>query len=154
MCHNFLFRNQQCGTPTDTLRSTKTVYIVSVDVASSLLIASEHDARSRNQKFLYIAVLWEVTPRYIAEIFRQWAHSSTLTMVYIYIYAVQQDVYGCETWSLILREEHRLRGFENRVLRRIFGPKRDGVTGERRKLHNEELNDLYCSSDIIRVIES
>ena len=60
-------------------------------------------------------------------------------------------LYGCETWSLTLREEHRLRVFENRVLRRIFGPKRDVVTGEWRKLHNEKLNDLYCSSDIVRV---
>jgi hypothetical protein len=47
-------------------------------------------------------------------------------------------LYGCETWSLTLREEHRLRVFENRVLRRIFGPKRDEMTGEWRKLHNEE----------------
>jgi len=54
-------------------------------------------------------------------------------------------LYGCETWSLTLREERRLKLFENRVLRRIFGPKRDEVTGEWRKLHNEELNDLYCS---------
>jgi hypothetical protein len=53
-----------------------------------------------------------------------------------------------------LREEHRLRVFENRVLRRIFGPKRDGLTGERRKFHNEELNDLYCSPNIVRVIKS
>ena len=52
-----------------------------------------------------------------------------------------------------MREEYRLRVFENRVLRRIFGPKRDGVTGEWRKLHNEELNDLYCSPDIVRVIK-
>ena len=51
-------------------------------------------------------------------------------------------LYGCETWSLTLKEEHRLRLFENRALRRIFGPKRDGVLGEWRKLHNEELNDL------------
>ena len=51
-------------------------------------------------------------------------------------------LYGCETWSLILREECRLKVFENRVLRRIFGPKRDDVRGEWRKLHNEELNDL------------
>jgi hypothetical protein len=51
-------------------------------------------------------------------------------------------LYGCETWSVTLREEHRLRVFENGVLRRIFGPKRDGVTGEWRRLHNEELNDL------------
>ena len=63
-------------------------------------------------------------------------------------------LYGCETWSLTLREECRLRVFENRVLRRIFGPKREGVTGEWRKLHNEELNDLYCSPNIVRVIKS
>jgi len=52
-------------------------------------------------------------------------------------------LYGCEIWSLILREEDRIRVFENRALRRIFGPKRDEVTREGRKLHNEELNDLY-----------
>jgi hypothetical protein len=52
-------------------------------------------------------------------------------------------LYGCETWSLTLREEHRLRVFENRVLRRIFGPKRYRVTGGWRNLHNEELHDLY-----------
>ena len=57
-------------------------------------------------------------------------------------------------WSLTLREEHKLRVFENRVLWRIFGPERDGVTGEWRKLHNEELNDLYCSPNIVRVIKS
>ena len=63
-------------------------------------------------------------------------------------------LYGCETWSLILREERRLRVFENRVLRKVFGPKGDEVTGERRKLHNEELSDLYCSLNIVRVIKS
>jgi hypothetical protein len=55
--------------------------------------------------------------------------------------------------SLTLREEHRLRVFENRVLRRIFGPKRDGVTGEWRKLHNKELHDLYSWPSIIRIIK-
>ena len=58
-------------------------------------------------------------------------------------------LYGCETWSFTLREERRLKMFENRVLRRIFGPKRDEVTGECRKLHNEELNDLYFSPNIV-----
>ena len=57
-------------------------------------------------------------------------------------------LYGCETWSFTLREERRLRLFENRVLRKIFGPSRDKVTGEWRKLHNKELNDLYCSPNI------
>jgi hypothetical protein len=63
-------------------------------------------------------------------------------------------LYGCETWSLTLREEHRLRAFENRALRGIFGPKRDEVTGEWRKLHNEELHILYSSPNIIRQIKS
>jgi hypothetical protein len=63
-------------------------------------------------------------------------------------------LYGCETWSLTFREEHRLRVFENRVPRRIFGPKRDEVTGEWRKLNNGELHNLYSSPDIIRQIKS
>jgi hypothetical protein len=74
-------------------------------------------------------------------------------------------LYGCETWSLTFREKRRLRVFENMMLRRIFGPKRDEVTGEWRKLHNEELNDLYwlvivllsdlyCSPDIFRMVKS
>jgi hypothetical protein len=63
-------------------------------------------------------------------------------------------LYGCETWSLTLREEHRVRVFENRVLRRIFGPKRDEVTGTWRKLHNEELHGLYSSPSIVRVIKA
>jgi hypothetical protein len=63
-------------------------------------------------------------------------------------------LYGCETWSLTLREEHRLRVFENRVLRRIFGPKKDEVTGEWRKLHNEELYNLYSSPDISMQVKS
>jgi hypothetical protein len=62
-------------------------------------------------------------------------------------------LYGCETWSLTLREKRRLREFENIVLR-LFGTKKDEVTVERRKLNNEELNDLYCSPNIIRVIKS
>jgi hypothetical protein len=63
-------------------------------------------------------------------------------------------LYGCETWSLTLREEHRLRVFENKVLRRTFGLTRDEVTGEWRKLHNKELHDLYSSRSIIRITKS
>ena len=62
-------------------------------------------------------------------------------------------LYGCETWSLIVREERSLRVFEGRVLRRICVPKRDEVTGEWRKLYNEELNELYFLPNIVRVIK-
>jgi hypothetical protein len=63
-------------------------------------------------------------------------------------------LYGCETWSRTIREERRLSVFENRVLRRIFGPKRDEVTGGWRKLHNEELHNFCCSPSGIRMIKS
>jgi hypothetical protein len=62
-------------------------------------------------------------------------------------------LYGCETWSLILREERRLRVFENRVLRSVFSPKRDKVTGEWRKLYNEGLSDLYSLPNIVQVVK-
>ena len=63
-------------------------------------------------------------------------------------------LYRCETWSLTSREERRLRVFENRVLRRVFGPKRDEETGEWSKLHKEELRDLYSLPNIVRVVKS
>jgi hypothetical protein len=63
-------------------------------------------------------------------------------------------LYGCETMPFALKDEHRLRVFENRVLRGIFGPKRDDVTGKWRKLHNENIHDLYFSRNIVRVIKS
>jgi len=63
-------------------------------------------------------------------------------------------LYGCEAWSLTLREERKLMVFENMVLRRIFGPRRDEVMGKWRRLHNEELSDLYSSPNIVRVIKS
>jgi len=78
-----------------------------------------------------------------------------LYIFFIYITIILPVVlYGCETWSLTRREERKLRVFENIVLRRIFGPTRDEVTREWRRLHNEELNDLYSSPSIVRVIKS
>jgi hypothetical protein len=76
--------------------------------------------------------------------------------MYVYFYSLHDSdsyvsiivLYGCETWSLTLREKRKLRVFENKVLSRIFGPRRDEVTGEWRRLHNEELNGLYCSPNI------
>jgi hypothetical protein len=65
-------------------------------------------------------------------------------------YSTTIALYGCETWSFTLREEFRLKKFDIRVLRRIFGPSRDEVTGECRKLHNEELHNLFSSQNIIR----
>jgi len=83
--------------------------------------------------------------------------SSTLLSIYLKIKKYRNIIlpvflYGCETWLFTLREERRLRVFENRVLRRIFGPNRDEVRREREKLYNEELNDLNCSPNIFRVI--
>jgi hypothetical protein len=79
----------------------------------------------------------------------------TIIMEHIYrIIILPVVLYGCETWSLTLREERRLRVLENRVLRRVFGPKRDEVSGEWRKLYNEELNDLYSLPNIVRVVKS
>jgi len=72
----------------------------------------------------------------------------------IYRTVILPGVYGCKTWSLTLREERGLKVLENRVLRRIFGSRRDEVTREWRKLHNEELNGLYSSPNIVRVIKS
>jgi hypothetical protein len=72
----------------------------------------------------------------------------------IYRTIILPVLFRCETWSLTLKEERRLRVFENRMLGRIFGPKRDEVTGEWRKLHTEELNGLYSLPNIVRVIKS
>jgi len=72
----------------------------------------------------------------------------------LFLLSIEGSSYGCETWSLTLREERKLRVFENMVLRRIFGHGRDEVTGEWRRLHNEELNDFYSSPNVVRVIKS
>ena len=82
---------------------------------------------------------------------------SLLRVIFLSVLAViilPVVLYGCETWSLTLREKRRLRVFEKRVLRRVFGPNRDEVTGEWRKLHNEELSDLYSLHNFVRVVKT
>jgi hypothetical protein len=86
-------------------------------------------------------------PQYTAPYFRK------PQIQILYAYTRGYVLYGCEAWSLTLREERRLKMFENRVLGRFFRPKRDEVTGEWRKLHNEELNDLYSLPNIVRVVK-
>jgi hypothetical protein len=81
-------------------------------------------------------------------------HFRIYLCVFNYVSNFSVVLHWCETWSLTLREEHRLRVFENRVLRRIFGPRRDEMTGDWRKLHNEELHNFYSSSNIIRMKKS
>jgi hypothetical protein len=81
------------------------------------------------------------------------SHIKKLKIKLLKIVILPVVLYGCETWSLTLGEEHRLRVFENRVLRKIFGPKRE-EDGSWRKLHNDELHSVYCSPNIVRVIKS
>jgi len=92
---------------------------------------------------------------FCTEFLGEWWLLSKNLKIKIYGTIILPDVlYGCEAWSVTLREKRKLRVIENMVLRRIFGPRRDEVTEEWRRLHNEELNDLYSSPNIVRVIKS
>jgi len=91
----------------------------------------------------------DVSPQTLFDIVVSWLKTKIYRTIILSLV-----LYGCETWSLTLREERRLRVFGNRVFRRISGLKRDEVKGEWRKLHNEELNELYCLPNIVRVIKS
>jgi len=82
-----------------------------------------------------------------------YTYKNRITLITGTIIILPGVLYRCETWSLVLWEERKLRVFENTVLRRIFGSRRDEVTGEWRRLHNEELNDLYSSPNIEWVIK-
>jgi len=99
-------------------------------------------------------VVWECLLSFVQNLLSSSLLSKNLKIKIYRIVILPVVLYGCETWSLTLREERKVRMFENMVLRRIFGPKRDEVTGEWRKLHHEELNDLYCSPNIVRVVKS
>ena len=108
-------------------------------------IAEEIKSRLRSGNACYHSVQNLLSSRLLSKILKMKIHRTVILPIVLY---------GCETWSLTLREERKLRGFENVVLRRIFGPTRDELTGEWRRLHNEELNDLYSSPNTMRVIKS
>ena len=107
-------------------------------------IAEEIKNRLRSGNACYHSVQNISSSRFLSKYLKIKIYRTTILRVVLY---------ECEIWSLTLREERKLRVFENMVLRRIFGPRKDEVTGERRKLHNEELNDLYSSPYIVRVIK-
>ena len=123
---------------------------IQMDAVATLLVSHSY---WDDQKFLCIYK----APQFI-NVFTKAQTMPNISYKYKYYYIQNYNfascLYGCGTWSLTMREERRLRVFENRVLRRIFRPERDEVTGEWRKLHNEELNDLYCSPNNVRVIKS
>jgi hypothetical protein len=114
-------------------------------VTNQNLIQEEIKTRLNSGNAYYLSVQSLLSSRLLSKNLKLRIYKTIIVPVFLY---------GCETWSLTLREEHRLRVFENRVLRRIFGPKWDEVTGEWRKLHNKELHDLYSSPSIIRIIKS
>jgi hypothetical protein len=105
-------------------------------------------------KELRVGLSWGMLAIIRCRIFLSSRLLSANVKIKVYRTIILPDVlYGCETSSLNLREEYRLRVFENSVLRKRFRPRREEVTGDWRGLHNEELNDLYSSPDIIRVIK-
>jgi len=108
-------------------------------------IAEEIKSRLRSGNACYHSVQNLLSSRWLSKNLKMKIYRTVILSVVLY---------GCETWSLTLREERKLRLFGNVVLRRIFGPRRNEVTGKWRRLHNEELNDLYSSPNIVRVIKS
>jgi hypothetical protein len=121
-----------------------TIQIFGATVTNQNLIQEEIKGRLNSGNTCYHSVQNHLSSRLL---------SKNLKIVIYKTIILPVVLYGCETWSLTLREKHRLRVFENRVLRRIYGPKRNEVTREWRKLHNEELRDLYSSPSIIRIIK-
>jgi hypothetical protein len=114
------------------ITATVGIHPIAVKLGNNFLL------RRTDKHFFYVP---SITTQHLALAAKNWR-------------CIHCTLYGCETWSLILTEERRLRVFENRVVRRVFRPKRDEETGELRKLHNKELNDLYSLPNIVRVVKS
>ena len=108
-------------------------------------IQEEITSRLKSRNACCFSVQYILSPNLLSKNLKIKIHKTLILSVVLY---------GCETWSLTLKEERSLRVFENKVLSRLFGPMRDEVTGEWRKLRNEELNDLYSSPNIFRVKKS
>jgi hypothetical protein len=114
-------------------------------LANQNAIAEEIKSRLRSGNACYYSVQKRLSSRLLSKNLKIKIYRTIILPVVLY---------GCETWSLTLRKERKLRVFENMVLRRIFGPRRDEVTGDWRRLHNKEINVLYSSPNIMRVIKS
>ena len=140
----YVYNNYCLSTPTVVTR-TRLIVTLYVHCSQSCLCALKINSRLQSGNACCHSVLNILSSSLLSKNFKIKIHRNIILPVVFYEY---------ETWSFKLREESRLRVFENRVLRRIFGLRREEVTGEWRKLHNEELNHLHCSPTVVRVIQS
>ena len=144
-------RDQNAGrihsvrTDNSTIERVEEFKYLGTTLTNQNFIAEEIKSRMRSGNACYHSVQNLLSSRLLSKNLKIKTYRSIILPVVLY---------GCETLSLTFREERKLRVFENMVLRRIFGPRRDEVTGEWRRLHNEELNNFYSSTNIVRVIKS
>ena len=138
-------RNHSVGIDNSTLERVEEFKYLGKTLTNQNSILEEIKSRLRSGNACYHSVQNPLSSRLLSKNLKMRIYRTKIFPVVLYV---------CETWSLTLREERKLRVFENIVLRRIFGPRSDEVTGELRRLHKEELNDLYSSRNILRVIKS
>jgi hypothetical protein len=144
-CQQIVCQNRDIKIANRSFENVSQFKYLGTTVTNQNLIQEEIKKTSNSGNTFYHSVLYLLSSRLLSKNLKIRIYNTTILHVVLY---------GCDTWSLTLREEHKLRVFENMVLRRIFWPKRDEVTGVWRKLHNEELSDLYSLPSIIRIMKS